>query len=191
MKARSNKTNSVAPEGVHFARVVVLSDIGHQPGFKWSGGEVDSSYKLELVYELVNTQMSEKDDRPFWVAEEVTNTDNERGKLKSRVLATGASFSKIEEMVGKPVMLTIEHNDKGYPKVTNVAGVPAGTQIPELRNEPVVFDIYADPAHVDAYLGFPEFKQNKIKDALDFAETPLYKALVEQGHMDESGETEY
>lgn len=188
MKIRNSSKMRAQPEqGVHFARVVGLADIGHQPGFTWSGGDVDSSYKLELTYELVNTDMPVEDGdsgpRPFWVSEEVTNTDNDKGKLKKRVTATGISFDDVTAIIDKPVMVTIEHNDKGYAKITNVAGVPAGQSIAPLRNEPKLFDIYSDTPDVEQFEAMPEFKRNKITGALDFSETPLYKAILKDSEV--------
>ncbi len=163
------------PEGTHLARIVGIYDLGHQPGFTWTGGEVDDSYKYELTYELVATEMS--DGRNFWVSEEVTNTDNEKGKLRARIVATGSTFDDITGMITKPVMVSIEHNAKGYAKITNVAGVPTGLPVPELKNETQIFDIYANPSQKELFLSFPEFKQAKIRSALDFNETQLSKDL--------------
>ncbi len=176
MKVRKQPTNrEQAPEGVHLARVVGLYNLGHQPGFTWSGGEAEDAFKFEITYELVATKM--KDDRNFWVSEEVTNTDNERGKLRQRVIAAGGNFDDLSTIIGKPLMVTLEHNAKGYPKIVNVAGVPTGLPVPELENETQIFDIYADPSQKELFLSFPEFKQNKIRNALDFNETQLSKDL--------------
>lgn len=177
MKVRKAQTmREQPPEGVHLARIVGLYDLGHQPGFVWSGGEAEDAYKIELTYELVATKM--KDDRNFWVSEEVTNTDNEKGKLRQRVIAAGGNFDDLPSIVGKPMMVTVEHNAKGYAKITNVAGVPNGLPVPELENETQVFDIYANPSQKEMFLSMPEFKQNKIKSALDFNETQLSKDLA-------------
>lgn len=174
MKIRSN-VRAQPDEGVHMGRVVSLSDLGHQPGFTWAGGEADSAFKVELGYELVNLDM--EDGRPFWLSEEVTNTDNERGKLRSRASAAGINVKDIDTILDKPVMITVEHNDKGYAKIVNVAGVPQGIEVPALRNPTTTFDIYDEQPDVEAFLAFPEFKQNKIRNALDFSTTVLSKAL--------------
>jgi hypothetical protein len=176
MQVRKQPTSrEQPPEGVHLARIVGLTNLGHQPGFTWAGGEAEDAFKFEITYELVATKM--KDDRNFWVSEEVTNTDNEKGKLRHRIVSTGSNFDNIEGLVGKPVMVTLEMNAKGYPKVTNVAGVPSGLPVPSLENETQIFDIYASPSQKDLFLSFPEFKQNKIRSALDFNETQLSKDL--------------
>lgn len=184
MRVRSTQRKQ-PEEGVHFARIVGLADIGHQPGFSWSGGEVDSAYKYEITYELVNTDIGDADEpRPFWVSEEVTNTDSDKGKLKQRLQACKLPFIQVDHLVGQPVMVTIEHNDKGYAKITNVAGVPTGTQVPELVNPSFTFDIYSDRPDVEQFKGFSEFRQKKIMEALDFKQTPLFRSLYDDGYFD-------
>ena len=184
MRVRTNDSKREQPQaGVHMARVVALADIGHQPPFTWKGGEADSSYRFEITYELVNARM--EDGRPFWVSEEVNNTDNEKGKLRQRVMATGIQFSNIQEILDKPVMITVELNEKGYPKIINVAGVPQGLDIPGLSNETTMFDIYNEIPQLEEFRAFPEFKRNKIIKALDFNETSLYKALEANGEVGE------
>lgn len=181
MKVRSN-IREQASEGVHMARVQGLTNLGHQPGFTWSGGEADSAYKLELTYELVDLKMN--DDRPFWVSEDVTNTDNERGKLRGRCSAAGIDIKNIDSIIDKPVMVTIEHNEKGYAKIVNVTGVPQGITVGALSNPVNLFDIYDEQPNLEAFESMPEFKQNKIRSALDFSDTPLAKALrVEEDEL--------
>lgn len=182
MKVRKQKSNKEQPPaGTHLARIVGLTDLGHQPGFVWQGKEIDSQYKVEITYELVGCDMT--DGRPFWVSEEVNNTDNEKGTLYDRTLAAGVNIYTITDMINKPVMVTLIHKESGYPKITNVGGVPGGIAVPELRNDPQMFDIYADPPNVEQYEKFPDFKQKKVMAALDFKTTALYKELVLNGEF--------
>lgn len=174
MKVRSNVRQQPG-EGVHMGRVVGLANLGHMPGFTWAGGEADSSFKTELTYELVDLKM--EDGRPFWVSEDVTNTDNERGKLRGRCAAAGVTVKDIDSILDKPIMITIEHNEKGYAKIVNVTGVPQGMSVAPLTNPTVSFDVYADDPDLETFENFPEFKQNKIRGGEDFDETVLAKAL--------------
>lgn len=180
MQVRKQKSNrEQPPAGTHLARFVGLSNLGHQPGFQWQGKSIESQYKFELTYELVTCDMS--DGRPFWVSEEVNNTDNEEGTLTSRCNAAGVSIDNLVELIDKPVMVTLVMKESGYPKVKNVSGIPEGLPVPELRNPVQLFDIYADPPNLEAFEKFPEFKQNKIVEALDFKTTALYRELLKQG----------
>lgn len=181
MKIMSNKREQ--PDvGVYLARVAQVTNLGHQPGFEWQGKEIQSSYKLEFTYELVSAKM--EDGRPFWVSEEITNTDSEKGNLRTRLQAAGVSFENFDEVLGKAVTITLEHNAKGYPKIVNVAGVPGGYDVAELDNPPVMFDIYSDTPDLELFKSFPEFKRKKIEAALDFKEQLLYAELMSDGYFD-------
>jgi hypothetical protein len=183
MKARtSNKSKEQPHDDNYLARIVQVTRLGLQPGFLWQNELTDDTYKVELTYELVTTNMA--DGRPFWVSEEVTDTDNEKGKLYQRCLAAGVATDAIDQLINKPVMISTKQNEKGYAKIKNVAGVPGGIPVPDLRNPTSVFDIYSTTPMVDDFNSFPEFKRNKITSALDFKETALYKALAEDATDD-------
>lgn len=185
MKPRSsNRVKEQPPEGTHLARWVQVTRLGLQPGFMWQGEQTENAYKIELTYELVAEDM--KDGRPFWVSEEVTDTDNEKGKLYQRMLAGGVGLEDASALINKSCMVSIKHNEKGYAKINNVAGVPSGIPVPELRNPSNIFDIYSDTPDVDTFWSFPEFKRNKMLQALDFRGTALFKSLSEESSDDVS-----
>ncbi len=177
MKVRSTSKAKEQPnEGNFLARVVGVADIGLQPGWVYQGEDIEPSYQIEITYELVTENM--KDGRPFWVSEEVKNSDNEKAKLYSRCLAAGADIKDPETLINKPVMLTLKLSEKGYANIKNVAGVPTGIPVPELRNPTQVFDMYSETPDLNAFESFSEFKKNKFKNALDFKDTPLARALA-------------
>lgn len=183
MKARSGSKPKEQPaNGNHFARIVSIAKLGQQPGFVWQGEMTEPTYKIEITYELVNENM--KDGRPFWVSEEVTDTDNEKGKLYQRALAANASLDNLDSLINRSVMVSLKSNEKGYAKILNVAGVPNGIVVSPLRNDTSIFDIYSDPADLDSFQSFSEFKRNKITSSLDFPKTALYKALAEEATDD-------
>lgn len=183
MKPRSSLKQKEQPSaGTHLARIVAIARLGLQPGFVWQGEMTEDAYKIEITYELVNENM--KDGRPFWVSEEVTDTDNEKGKLYQRCMAAGVGIDNLDVLIGRPCMVSVKHNDKGYAKVQNVAGVPNGIPVPELRNPTSLFDIYSSTPDVDMFNSFPEFKRNKITSALDFKETTLFKCIAEDATDD-------
>lgn len=183
MKARSsNKSKEQPSDDNYLGRIVQVTRLGYQPGFLWQGEMTEDKYTVELTYELVTTNMA--DGRPFWISEEVTDTDNEKGKLYQRCMAAGVSVESLDQLINRPVMLSTKQNEKGYAKVKNVAGVPNGIPVPELRNPSSIFDIYADQPDVEMFHSFPEFKRNKITSALDFKDTALFKALSEEATDD-------
>ena len=176
----------VPQEGTHMARLVGLSDLGHQPGFTWQGKDIESTYKVEFTYELPNSLMEDK--RPHWVSEDVSVNDFEGEGIKSTMMARVRSLDinnessngkDLTKLIGKPCMVTIKHNERGYPKLKGqaaVGGIPMGMEVPELSNPTFSFDM--DNPDMDMYERFAEFKQGKLKAALNFNETKLAKELA-------------
>jgi len=176
MKVRSQQTQrEQPPTGTHLARIIGLSNIGLQPGFTWQNEEVEPAYKFEVTYELVSENMT--DGRPFWVSEELTNTDNEKGKLYQRCMAAGVNVKDVTSLINKPVMVSLKVTEKGYAKVNNVAGVPNGIPVPELRNPTQVFDMYSESPDLNTWESFSDFKKSKFTKALDFKTTVLSKMV--------------
>ena len=66
---KTSKKREQPEGGTHMARLVGITDLGEQPGFIYQGKEIESQFKREFTYELVNAHMS--DGRPFHVSEEM------------------------------------------------------------------------------------------------------------------------
>lgn len=177
MKARNTSKPMEQPEeGSHFARLVGMVDLGHQPGFEWQGKEIASAYKIRFTYELVNSKMS--DGRPFWVHEDVTNSDNEKSTLSLRVRTLKGSFDNLFSMIGNPCLVTVIHDKKGYAKVDGQGGVsqvPGGMEVAPLQNP--TFQFTLDNPDLELFETFPEFVQNRIKENLDYPGSALEAAL--------------
>lgn len=178
-------------DGTHMARLVGLTDLGHQPGFVYEGKEIESEYKIEYTYELVNSLM--KDGRPHWVSETIKVNDfvpDHPGgfiatmMLRARSLNPENPDKDATKHIGKPCMVTVTISEKGYANVKGqaaVTGCPIGMEIPELVNDTFIFDM--DAPDLDLWATFPEFKQNKIKEALNFEETELFRQLILEGEV--------
>lgn len=172
--------------GTKMARLVGLVDLGHQPGFEYQGDQIKSQYKITFTYELPGSKT--EDDRPHWVSEDVNVSDYVGdgivSKMMKRVFAldpTGEISNggkNLQALIGMPCMVTVKHNKNGYAQVSDVSGAPEGIPIPELANDPQLFNM--DDPDMDLFNKFPEFVQNKIKSALDLQDTKLYAALQEQ-----------
>lgn len=178
-------------QGTHMARLLSVTDLGHQPGFVYQGKEIDAAWKLEFTYELVNHKM--EDGRPFVVSEELTNKDWEDQKTgrASTLVARAKSLlnenyrrgmEDLSALLGAPCMVSVVLNDSGYAKVKGqaaVGSIPMGMDVPALTNAVSAFSM--DDPDMDAFEAMPEFKQNKLKAALNYNETQLAKALAESG----------
>lgn len=184
------KAKEQPAKGTHVARLLGITDLGHQPGFVYDGKKIESAWKFEFTYELVNHEM--EDGRPFVVSEDMTNNDWEDKKTGrcSTLIARAHSLlgddyrkgmNDLRELLGQACMVTVNHNEKGYAKIKGqaaISGVPFGMNVPELRNNTYFFDM--DDPDMDLWEKMPEFKQEKLRSALNFDESPLAKMLAEE-----------
>jgi len=194
MTLAARKTESTVREqprqGTHVARLLGIVEMGHQPGFIYEGKKVESEWKLEFTYELVDHLM--EDGRPFVVSEDLTNKDWEDKKTGKSCTLVARAKSMLNEdyrkgvddmsvLLGQACMVSVTPNAKGYMKVKGIAavsGVPFGMKVTELYNTPYLFN--QDEPDMELWETFPEFKQERIKSALNFPETVLAKNLAEE-----------
>lgn len=184
------KAKEQPQEGTHVARLLGITDLGHQDGFIYQGKPIESSWKMEFTYELVNHTM--EDGRPFVVSEDITNKDweDEKTGRASTLVARAkslcgskdykAAMKDLTKLLAKSCMVSVSINDAGYSKIRGqaaVGSVPFGMEVKELHNDTYFFDM--DEPDMDLWEAMPEFKQNKIKSALNFNETTLAKELAE------------
>lgn len=176
-------------EGTHMARLLGITDLGEQPGFVYEGKSIESQWKFEFTYELVNHTM--EDGRPFVVSEEITNKDWEdektgrASKLVARAKALAgkeykACMKDLTLLLGKPCMVTVTLNDKGYAKLQGTAAIgsiPFGMEVKDLHNEAYIFDM--DDPDMDRFESMPDFKKEKLQSALNFNDTALARILAE------------
>ena len=173
-------------DGTHIGRLVGIYDLDHQPGFMWQGEQIESMYKVTFTYELPNSLT--KDGRPHWVSEDFKVSDHERSKMFSRVKAMDPNGTisdngdNLFALIGTPCMVEVSHNDKGYAKVGNVSGAPAGFPIPELANDPLIFS-FEEP-DVEVFKRLPEFVQGKLKSGLNYEGSKLHKVVIDMGDTD-------
>ncbi len=184
-----SKAKEQPMEGTHAARLLGITDLGHQPGFTYQGKAIESAWKLEFTYELVNHNM--EDGRPFVVSEDVTNKDweDEKTGRASTLVARAKSLlgqdykegvNDLEKLISAPCMVSVTHNDKGYAKVRGqaaVGSVPFGMEVKDLHNDSYFFDM--DEPDMDRWEAQPDFKKEKMQNALNFDETDLAKQLAE------------
>ena len=187
------KASEQPQAGTHVARLVAITDLGHQPGFVYDGKKIESAWKLEFTYELINHFMA--DGRPFVISEDLTNKDWEdikSGRASTLVMRAKSLLNEnyrsgvedITTLLTAPCMVTVTPNEKGYAKIKGqaaVGSVPFGMDVKELHNTPVTFQM--DNPDMDLWSAMPEFKQNKIMAALNFNETELFKIVALDGEL--------
>lgn len=147
--------------GAHVARSFRIIDIGTQHG-EYQGKPIARNQFI-LQWELPD-QTIEVDgmDAPMVISKFYTNSLNEKANLR-RDLETWRmrKFNPAELMgfdlmniLDKPCMLSIIHNDQGKARVQSVSAMPKGMQCPPAHNkveafwidewDPVQFDALAD-----------------------------------------------
>ena len=179
-KPKGGKDFGIANAGVQMARLVAICEIGEQER-SFKGEAKAPAIQLNFTFELPNDLIEVKTDdgvesKPRWVSiNNVNFFTDDKARLVEIVRALDPNNECqgiLTELVGRPCFVTIEHkvrkdNAQTYAKVSAVSGVPAGIAIPDLANEPRVFDWEA-PSREQWDL-LPAWVQEKIKTALNYS----------------------
>ena len=154
-----------APEGTHLARCVGLVDIGTHHG-EYQGTPTVRNQVI-VRWELPNETI-EIDGRaePMLVSKFYTNSLSEKANLRKDLVSwRGREFTDIEldkfdvqNILGKPCLLSVVHTDKKKAKVTAVSGLPKQMVCPPAVNPVTAFwieDWSGDP-DAEAFLALPK-----------------------------------
>ena len=100
--------------------------------------------------------------------------------LTRRIRSFKGDWNDPSDWLGKPCMVTIvpNKNRPEYVKIDGASGVgsvPEGLPVAELQNTPSFFDL--ENPDLDVFLSFPEFKQEMIKENLEFEGSKLQSEL--------------
>lgn len=140
-----------APTGTHLARCIGLIDIGTHTS-EWQGKPIrrrQMIIKWELPLEL------REDGQPFIVSEFYTMSLSEKANLRHALVSwRGREFTlaelqgfEMKNILGAVCQVTIIQKENGKTKVSGVAGVPKGVEVPPQHNETLYFDLdFFDPA---------------------------------------------
>lgn len=161
------------PTGNHVARCIRLVDLGTQHGTY--EGKATIRNQVLISFELCNEHMG--DGKPFTIGEFYTNSLNEKAKLRAHLEAwRGRAFTEeelngfdLENVLGKPCMVSIIANEKGRAKISAIASMPKGMNAPQCVNK--VSSFWIDQFDQAAYDAMPD----GIKKII--AESDEYKVL--------------
>jgi hypothetical protein len=167
-----------APVGNHPARCIGIIDLGTQTG-EWQGKPLVRR-QCVLQWELPNEQMD--DGRPFIVSKFYTASLSEKANLRHDLESwRGREFTGDElagfdskNVLGKPCMVQVIHNEKGKAKVSNVSAVPKGFKVPDAANDLTFFSL--DEFDAAAYDGLSDWFKATI------AKSPEY--LIQSGERE-------
>lgn len=163
-----------APAGSHLAICCQVIDVGTQ---HWDGpfGH-KANRKIRIAWELPNEKKvfdEAKGEEPLIVSVEYTASLNERANLR-HVLESwrGKEFSEQElegfdprQLLGKPCIVTIVHeNKKGkvYGNVKGVAAKPKGMEVPAPTLPQIYFSLEPKEFDQKIFSALPEWLRKKI-----------------------------
>ena len=187
-----------APAGNHVAICYAVIDLGtqHNDAFNYEGKAIPASDKPQVLiqWELPNEQVEiDGESKPASVSCFYNAYFYENAKLRKHLEAWRTRAFTQEELLGfdisallgKPCMVSVVHTDKGKAKVSGVAAMPKGMNVPDVTNTMMSFDLdNYDQAVFDAV---SEGIQNIIKkspewQALNKPAEGFRDTAAEQGH---------
>ena len=166
---KGGKARELPTEDSHFANCVQVIDLGTQDGGQWG-----PKRKVQLAFEIADEETS--DGGALVVYRQYTFTDSQKGALMRDLkawlkLSSGEGFD-MEDCLGKPALIGVEHNetDKGtFANVTSVSAVPKGSKVRKPTEE--IKSLFLDDNFDrEVFESLPEFLQNKIADSPEYEE---------------------
>lgn len=172
------KEFEAAPTGNHVARCVGIIDLGTQEGDYQ--GKTTHARKVVIRWELPNELISEGDwaGKPFVVSKFYTASLSEKANLRKDLAGwRGRDFTPDElagfeakNILDKPCMVNVIHNEKGKAKVAGVSPVPKGMQVPGRVNNLVYFSLEPDEFKPAVFDALSDFYQEQIRKSPEWGE---------------------
>ena len=118
----------------------------------------------------------EKWPEPFVLSKEFTASLSDKGNLRPVLEARRwKSFTEeelkgfdITQVVGKPCMIQVIHNENWYANIANVSSVPKGMECPAQINPTTIFTFWEFDLEVFEWLH--DFIKDKIKQSKEYKE---------------------
>jgi len=134
--------------GTYPARCIAIIDLGTQDSEYQ--GQKRKRRQAMLVWELPTEMMETKDgEKPMTVSKFYTVSLSEKSNLRPDLEAwRGRAFTP-EELAGfdlnnvldKPCMVSVTHNEKGKARVSSVAKLVKGMSVPDAVHKPFIFSL--------------------------------------------------
>jgi len=160
------KSFELAPEGTHPAIITSIADLGIQVS-NWEGQE-RQQYKWGVGFELSGPTTS--DGKPFSIATTVSDSLHPKSRLSPIVKAAIGSVGSdldMEDLLGKTVLITVEHverDEKTWANVTTVSGLPSGMPVADTDTPKLYFDL--DEPDSEVYEKLPVLFRKRIEARL-------------------------
>jgi len=162
------------PAGTHVGICVLVADLGIQ-----AGGKFKPTRKVYLRWELPGEQIkwTDRDGRehsgPMVIGKQYTLSLSEKANLRADLESwRGRMFTEQElkgfdlvNVLGKPCMIGVTHNTVGtktYANISAVMGLPKGTPVPAMHNQPVSYS--PDEHNQAVFDSLPQWIQEAIQN---------------------------
>lgn len=163
-------------DGTYPARIVQLVMLGEQLQTDWKTGEAlttkngDLDYRPEIwvTFEFPTERVKYEDDegvevdRPRWTSKRYTFSFGEKANFKKLMDAVAPNAEVLDDLIGAAGIVTVGSTSGGKAKITGVTSPMKGMTIPELENEPIVYDL--DDPDEEVFDSLPDFLQENIRN---------------------------
>ena len=189
-----NKEFAQAAVGNHVARCVGMIDIGTQTSEYQ--GKTNHARKIVVRFELPNELMADGEyaGKPFIVSKFYTASLGEKANLRKDLESWRGRPFTTQELAGfdsknildKPCMVNVVHNEKGKAKIASIAPVPKGLEVPPRSNPILYFSLESDEFDRGIYETLADFYKGEIQKSPEWAELMGTKMKAPQGsHFDD------
>lgn len=179
------------PVGSHVARCVKMIDIGTQKGEYQ--GQANIRRQIIIGWELPTELITEGEfkGKPFSVSRFYTASLNEKSNLRKDLENwRGRSFTEQElqgfeskNILGKPCMLSLIHNDKGRARVAGIMALPKGIAVPDQVNQIVYFSL--DDFDKKVFDALSDGYQKLIKSSPEYQQIMSGGGSLSNKHFDD------
>jgi len=180
----SKQERKLVSAGVQEARILRIIDRGLRPADDRSKRK-DPVQSLKIVFEVSQDKINvDGIELPMTISSKMTFNTNEKSTLNRLRVAAGLPESfTLDQLIGKPVSLTIAHkplpDGTKYSAVAGIAGLSdmVAAMVPPLVAKSYIFDF--DNPDAELLKTFSEYAITDLKDALNYQGSALQK-LIEQ-----------
>lgn len=171
---------SVQP-GTHLARCVGLIGIGTREK-EWQG-KSRLSNEIIITWELPHELMT--DGRPFIISQFYTRSLADKANLRHALKNwRGRDFTseelvafEMKNVLDKGCQVVCAENANGKVRVTSVAGLPKGTNLPDRSNEIRYFDV--EEWDAGEFEKLSDRMQAMVEDSIEYAEIQRYGRVLD------------
>jgi len=174
-EAGGGKLEGMLSAGPHHVRLLEVIDLGIQKK-TYQGKDQGTGPQFTITFEVCDEDVEvDGEVKRRWLSWGEINAVASSKKVQQLIAALdpeGKFDGDLAAMVGQAALVTVVHQAKQanpaekYAKIDSVTKPMPGMQVPEMLGEGKVYDF--DNPNQEVFDSLPEFKQKKIKSALNY-----------------------